>query len=164
MDHDRKKEDEFMRDILEHISRELGMDKDDVLNSLNEMAHEITDEVSNKEKICGRCDFRDVCNRIEISIRDTKENLTLKDVIKATPGMNFEEARKDSIRIANQIMSSLIAYKDTCFYGNVANFLNDNISMILTTKNIDSIFAGRAFIMKIQTKIDQELVNDVAEY
>lgn len=163
MDHDRKKEDEFMRDILEHISRELGMDKDDVLNSLNEMAHEITDEVK-KEKICERCNFRDVCSRVETSIRDTKENLTLKDVIKATPGMNFEEARKDSIRIANQIMRSLIAYRDTCFYGNVANFLNDNISMILTTKNIDSIFAGRAFIMKIQTKIDQELVNDVAEY
>jgi hypothetical protein len=163
MDHDRRNEDEFMRDILDHISRELGMDKHEVLDNLNEMAHEISHEVK-KEKICGRCDFRDVCSRLEKTIRDTKENLTLRDVIKATPGMNFEEARKDSIRIANQIMSSLIAYKDTCFYGNVANFLNENISMILTTKNIDSIFCGRAFIMKIQTKIDQELVNDVAEY
>ena len=163
MDRNRRNEDEFMRDILDHISRELGMDKHEVLDNLNEMAHEISHEVK-KEKICGGCDFKDVCSGLERSIKDTKENLTLRDVIKATPGMSFEEARKDSIRIANQIMRSLIAYKDTCFYGNVANFLNENISMILTTKNIDSIFCGRAFIMKIQTKIDQELVNDVAEY
>lgn len=163
MDRDRKNEDEFMRDILDHISRELGMNKHDVLDSLNEMANEISHETK-KEKICGRCDFRNVCSGLERSIRDTKENLTLKDVIKATPGMNFEEARKDSIKIANQIMKSIIAYKDTCFYGNVANFLNENINMILTTKNIDSIFTGRAFIVKIQNKIDQELVNDVDEY
>ena len=167
MKNDDEKRDEFMRNLIEHISHELNMSEDEVMNNLGIIAVPVgvgqDGQMQQFEKQCGHCELQNVCNNLEKAINHTKQNMILRDIIKLTPGITFEEARKESVEIATQIMNHLVSYKGSCFYNNVFNFLSENVNMILTTKNIDSIFSGRAFIIKIQNVIDQTLVNDATD-
>ena len=167
MQNDDEERDEFMRSLIEHISHELHISEDEVMNNLGIVAVPVGvgqgDQAQQFEKRCEHCDLHNVCDNLEKAISYTKQNMTLRDIVKVTPGITFEEARKEAVDVATQIMNHLISYKGSCFYNNVYNFLSENVNMILTTKNIDSIFSGRAFIIKIQNVIDQTLVNDVID-
>jgi len=168
MKNDDEKRDEFMRNLIEHISHELNMPEDEVMNNLGIIAVPVgvgqgDDQIQQFEKQCSHCELNNICNNLEKAINHAKKSMNLRDIIKLTPGITFEEARKESVATATQIMNHLVSYKGSCFYNNVFNFLSENVNMILTTKNIDSIFAGRAFIIKIQNVIDQVLVNDATD-